>query len=214
MSLVTATLVSLIFICLSCITVNGLEAAINGDVPDPTWNYDDHGEDWTMGNCGNRATGAFQSPLGDISTAGTGLKPWTSYDSVSFLTAWQEATLKTGDYGFSNYTYRVNATDGNMGVLYATEPYYAKAQVVWTVEQLRFKYPPEHTFDGETYDMEMQIHLNDTLDRCKYCFAHQGALSLFFNIGTETGDFWNWLDATDKKINLEDVFTKTSFMES
>lgn len=59
MSLVTATLVSLIFICLSCITVNGLESAINGDVPDPTWNYDDHGEDWTMGNCGNRATGAF-----------------------------------------------------------------------------------------------------------------------------------------------------------
>ena len=160
MSLVATTLVSLLFSCLS-LSVTALEtgkvkATANDD---PSWNYDNHGEDWDMGDCGLRTTSSQQSPWGSISDVGA--LPWSMFDTVSFLTAWQNSTLAEGDYGFTNYTYRVNATDGNMGVFYASEAYVANYQITWTVEQLRFKYPPEHTFADETYDLEMQVIMSD-----------------------------------------------------
>jgi carbonic anhydrase len=46
---------------------------------------------------------------------------------VSFLTGWETASIKAEDHGVSNYTYRINATDGNMGVFYACEAYISEA---------------------------------------------------------------------------------------
>ena len=38
------------------------------------------------------------------------------------------------NYGFSNYVFRINATDGNLGAWYATEPYAISTQIYWVVE--------------------------------------------------------------------------------
>ena len=37
-------------------------------------------------------------------------------------------------------------------------------------------------------------------------------LSIFFKIGEETNEFWNWLDADEKVVKLDEVFTVTSSM--
>ena len=37
-------------------------------------------------------------------------------------------------------------------------------------------------------------------------------LSIFFKIGDETNDFWDWLDADSKEVHLDEVFTVTSSM--
>ena len=212
MSLITTTFLSLIFACFaSAFESDNVVAADN-----PDWNYDNHGTDWEMGSCGLREAANYQSPWGSIPADGTGINLWSSFDAnVSFLTAWKNATIAEGDYGVTNYTYRINATDGNMGLFYAVDPYYANAQIVWEVEQIRFKYPPEHTFEGEEYDLEMQIVMKDILERSIFCFAHMGALSLFFKTGTETGTFFtDFFDGDEKLINLDNIFTKTTSMEN
>jgi len=53
---------------------------------------------------------------------------------VSFLTGWKTASIKAEDHGVSNYTYRLNATDGNMGIFYASEAFpLGAAQIEWEV---------------------------------------------------------------------------------
>jgi len=32
---------------------------------------------------------------------------------------------------------------------------------MWEVEEIRFHYPAEHTLNGETFDLEMQIIMKD-----------------------------------------------------
>ena len=82
------------------------------------------------------------------------------------------------------------------------------------MQKLRFHYPSEHQIDGVSYDLEMQIVLNDTLTRAKWCKSNQGAFSLFFNVGETQSEFWNWVGQTEKTIDLNNVFTKTSSLSS
>ena len=60
-------------------------------------------------------------------------------------------------------------------------------QVPWTIDNIRFHYPAEHTFNGSRADLEMQIfHKEDSDNPVSYaCSSHQSALSVFFNL---TGD--------------------------
>ena len=78
------------------------------------------------------------------------------------MPAWKVPTVTPDKYGFSNYVFRVNATDGNFGAFYATEPFPGNGQLYWEVLQIRFHYPAEHTIDGKKFDLEMQVTLNDT----------------------------------------------------
>lgn len=139
---------------------------------------------------------------------------WSMNSAVAFLTGWKTASIQAADHGVSNYTYRINATDGNMGVFYATEAYIAPAQVEWEVVQVRFKYPSEHSVNGVSYALEMQVVLNDTLRRCSYCLAHTGALSLFFDIGEEPNDFWDWVGQETFDFDLSKAFNKTTSMNA
>ena len=122
---------------------------LSEDAPD--WNYDSNGSDWDFESC-NVSTNT-QSPI-TVGSGGTVLD-WSSTDDVSILTGWQTGSFTSADQGASNYIYRVNATDGNLGVFYATQPIFNSVQIAWVVEQIRFRYPAEHSINGETFDMEM-----------------------------------------------------------
>lgn len=88
---------------------------------DPSWNYLNHGTDWDFESCNVSTLG--QAPIAlDTKTAGA-MFEWTQFGKVGWLTAWETAAIANTDYGVSNYTYRVNATDGNMGSVYLTEPF-------------------------------------------------------------------------------------------
>ena len=140
---------------------------------------------------------------------------WSGYTPISFLTGWETASITAENHGVSNYTYRINATEGNMGVFYACETYLSEAQVQWQVEQVRFKYPSEHIIDGKQYAMEMQVVLNDTLNRCVYCSGHMGVLSLFFDIAEEpVNDFWDFVGQDTFDLDLSKIWTKTTSMEA
>ena len=97
-------------------------------VNNPSWNYENHGTDWNFTNCNITVAGAtangVQAPLA-INTTGY-VNDWTRVP-VSFLTGWKTGTIKAEDHGVTNYTYRINATDGNLGIFYAAEPYFAPA---------------------------------------------------------------------------------------
>lgn len=55
--------------------------------------------------------------------------------------------------------------------------------------------------------------MNDTLNRCTYCLAHKGALSLFFNIADEPyNDFWDFVGQDTFDIDLSKIFAKTTSM--
>ena len=139
---------------LMSLSVTGLkEENFIEDNTDPTWNYIDHGEDWTMAECTNTASTVYQSPWA-VDTSKT-IKDWSSKDTVSFLTAWTQADLSEYNYGISDYTYRINETEGNLGIFYAMDPSSADQQIVWQVSEVRFKYPSEHTIDGQQFALEM-----------------------------------------------------------
>lgn len=122
-------LVTFAILSLMNMVTNGVQTATKvGE--DPSWNYDNHGTDWDFLNCNN--TAVTQSPI-DLELA-TIIFQWTSKYAVSFLTGWKTASIKAEDHGVSNYTYRINATDGNMGIFYASEVFFASpAQIEWEV---------------------------------------------------------------------------------
>ena len=92
-----------------------------------------------MANCSDTTPGiSVQSPISLPVTSGL---PWAE---ISFLTAWQEAKITSDKHGFSDYVYRIDATEGNLGVFYATEPLTNGQQIMWQVDQIRFHYPSEH----------------------------------------------------------------------
>mgnify|MGYP001075992754 CR=1 FL=1 len=63
--------------------------------------------------------------------------------------------------GIQNFTMKINLTDDGNGFngFWSSEPLnwgYKRLDIVkWQVEEIRFKYPSEHTFNGSRYDMEM-----------------------------------------------------------
>jgi len=157
------------------------------------WNYDQNGKDWNFADCNN--TSITQSPYGLMTAAPYPKNSyvWSSMCDVSFLTAWNPTLITADKHGVSDYVYRINATDGNMGSWYAVEPFAGSAQILWEVEQIRFHYPSEHSIDGVSFDLEMQIVMTDKLNRAVYCSSHRGAFSLFFNVGETQSSFWDWV---------------------
>ena len=81
MSLVTATLAMVICLCI------GLVDALETLKEDDSYNYANHGTDWTMGNCGDRTDDTFsvQSPWAFNTTAAD--RNWNTLGSFSALTS-------------------------------------------------------------------------------------------------------------------------------
>ena len=50
---------------------------------------------------------------------------WITFGKVGWLTAWESVTVADTDVGVVNWTKQINATDGNMGSVYLTEPFAA-----------------------------------------------------------------------------------------
>jgi hypothetical protein len=161
------------------------------DPSEEMWTYDNNGADWTMGDCG--FANLTQSPR--YLTKETIGMAWSEVCDVSFLSAWSAANITEADHGFTNYTYRINATDGNMGSFYAVEPFVSNAQLLWDVSFVRFHYPAEHNINGDDpYDLEMQIHFTERYQRAQWCSSYKGALSLFFRVAdTQDDDFWGFV---------------------
>lgn len=68
---------------------------------------------------------------------------------------------------------------------------------------------------GKQYALEMQIVLNDTLKQAQFCTAHEGALSIFFDVDdSSTNSFWDWIGQDEFTIDLNQVFTKTTAIQS
>ena len=147
----------LLCVLLAMLGEYALSIEVVGD--NPTWNYNQHGQDWDFANCNVETE--VQSPYELVSTAGQYFG-WDTMCDVSFLAAWKSANITSDKYGASNYVLRINATDGNLGAFYAVEPFAGSAQIYWEVLGIRFHYPSEHTIDGVSFDMEMQVTLNDT----------------------------------------------------
>lgn len=105
------------------------------------------------------------------------------------------------------------ATDGNLGGWYAVEPYASSAQIYWQVSSIRFHYPSEHTIDGTSYPLEMQIIADDLYNRCEKCSSHKGGFSIMFQVGEEESSFWTWAGTSDiQSLDLNLLFPKTSPM--
>ena len=100
---------------------------------EPTWNYANHGTDWTMDNCGNKVDP--QGPYEMKDDAGPPVTPtdWATVCDVSFLTAFTPANITEADHGFHNYVYRINATNGNMGQFYGSDVIVSGPQILWNV---------------------------------------------------------------------------------
>ena len=74
-----------------------------------------------MTSCNDKSLG--QAPLALDTKTASAMYLWTAFGKVGWLTAWETAAIANTDYGVTNYTYRINATDGNMGSVYLTEPF-------------------------------------------------------------------------------------------
>ena len=104
-----------------------------------------------------------------------------------------------------------------MGGFYAVEPYASNAQIYWQVNRLRFHYPSEHSIDGVSYDLEVQIIVDDVYKRAEYCKSYKGGFSLMFNIGQTQSSFWDWVSLGPAQIpnfDLNQIFAKTGAMSS
>ena len=108
-----------------------LEEEVESLGVDPSWNYLDNGKDWDFASCNDKSLAQAPYAL-DTKTAGA-MFSWTQFGKVAWLTAWEAATINSGDYGVTNYTFRINATDGNMGSVYLTEPFAGEVQILWEV---------------------------------------------------------------------------------
>ena len=186
MSRMTATWTALSLLGISA--VHGLENKVVGD---DTWNYENHGDDWTMGNCG--VTTSPQSPIA-FSDDGSAPKEWGL--DFSMLTAWSvPEEISADNHGITNYVYQIKATDENLGAFYATEPYSAVQQIYWVVDSIRIHTPAEHSIYGTTYDLEMQIVAEDVQKRADSCKSYMGIFSLFFTVDDdqEESPFWSWV---------------------
>ena len=109
-------------------TSHGLEEVESLGV-DPSWNYLNNGTDWDFASCNDKTLA--QAPYELDTGASGGMFLWTQFGKVGWLTAWEAATINSGDYGVTNYTYRINATNGNMGSVYLTEPFAGEVQILW-----------------------------------------------------------------------------------
>lgn len=162
-----------------------------------TWNYDLQGTDWSAYSY---CAGAYfvEAPIdiSNIQQVGTAdFKTYMAYDwsiySYSFL-----PDFASGDatwYGFEQWVYQVY---GSWGGLYAAEPSKSTVNrvVYWDSFNIRFHYPSEHTLNGTTYALEMQIFGKDLYARHLLCYGGSAALSILFEVDT-TGDshpFFDW----------------------
>ena len=60
----------------------------------------------------------------------------------------------------------------------------------------------------------MQVMLNDTYSVAQWCTSHKGGFSFFFNVGDTQSSFWDWVGKDTYSIDLNQVFSKTSGMNT
>lgn len=85
-----------------------------------TWNYDQHGADWTFKNCNVTVNACDQSPCELSDKAGTlYLKDWNY--NFAFVSAFKPVTISGTEVGVTNYVYTIK-TDKDVGGFYVTEP--------------------------------------------------------------------------------------------
>jgi len=168
----------------------------------PTWNYDNHGTDWTVGQCASKSQP--QAPLNwNYQKNNMTQADWSIYN-FAFLPNYR--SVKPTKSYTSNYTYIV---EGNFGGTYASDIYGVFKEVFYNSYAIRFKVPGEHQIFNQTYDLEMQVLHYDYFGRAFFCKAGRiAAFSLLFkNTGT-TNDFFDWIDdPTNKEVDLSKLLT-------
>ena len=56
--------------------------------------------------------------------------------------------------------------------------------------------------------------LNDTYGVSQWCTSHKGGFSFFFDVGDTQSSFWDWVGKDTYTIDLNQVFSKTSPMDT
>lgn len=183
-----------------------------------TWNYDQHGTDWTMySTCMNNSTHAPQDLTCQNSTATPEYKTLTAYNwayyNFAFLPDFSAATATW--YGQEQWVYQMF---GDFGGIYATEPIRSVTSRVlyWDATNILFHYPSEQLLNGTQYALELQVHGYDTFNRKLGCQSRNGYFSVLFDLvpAGPANPFFEWQAAatagTEVVVDLNLVLSRVA----
>eukprot|EP00829_Urostomides_striatus_P007095 TRINITY_DN1777_c0_g1_i1.p2 TRINITY_DN1777_c0_g1~~TRINITY_DN1777_c0_g1_i1.p2 ORF type:complete len:197 (+),score=47.14 TRINITY_DN1777_c0_g1_i1:1-591(+) len=142
------------------------------------WNYINGGDDWNFSMCNNNTS--QQSP---IRINSSNLRPSTP-PFYLFPRFRDPIKMKYVNYG---WTFRL---EGDCGFIYTIEPFTIVHGMTFNIQYIEFHAPAEHTFDSNTYPLEMQIYMNYASGTAVPLLT-QAAISFFFTVGDRSNAFLN-----------------------
>ncbi len=140
------------------------------------WDYRKGGDDWDFKSCND--LNEQQSPIQlDTSQARSFLPPFYLFPRVR-----TPIQLKYVDYG---WTLKL---EGDCGYMYTVEPLRIVHGLTFGCRNIEFHAPAEHTIDGKSYALEMQIYMT-FVNGAAVPVRREAAFSFFFEASTTDNPF-------------------------